>query len=369
MEKETKQRKATSTKSTKNVKKSPAKKSAPKTKTSNKVSSKSEVKKKPASAPRKKSTRKPLRPELPKLPTSITLRNRLAVVLLSPYRFPIHIETAAISTARVTGIAFVIAGALLAGFNALSLVNDFPSTTNFQVIAEVSTKQAAVVIESESDTSEITSTATTSDEVVIQNTDFSMEVTEDNAEPTLKIITESPYQTNDEITFSIATSEADSVRLFANSAVSNNLFDLGLAEQVESNLWQYTWNTDNQKEGVYILYAEVSQNDIKQETNWERVQLVVGEDHTIVSAGEDSEVAEAEQSEYLVDRMALIIGSIVVVILGLILIILGMYFHVKDREKRPVRKSDSQPGNQPQPQPRQTQPTTTPTNTDLETEL
>jgi len=148
-----------------------------------------------------------------------------------------------------------------------------------------------------------------------------------------------PYQVDSNINFSIQAKNADSIRVFANSAVSNNLYDLGLANNNNNGAWSYTWNTNGLKAGVYIVYATASVAGESIDSNWERIELVVGEDHEMVVSEYGDMEATEKQAGYILSKMTLIISSVVVVFLGLILILLGMYFHVRDRKlpkpKRP----------------------------------
>ena len=61
---------------------------------------------------------------LPKFPTSIKLRDRLSLISLSPFRFPLDVDKVAIQTARVAGLAFVIIGAFFSYLTVQPVSND-----------------------------------------------------------------------------------------------------------------------------------------------------------------------------------------------------------------------------------------------------
>ena len=331
MEKKPKKRsKATSAKGTKSDKK-------PQNKTATKkpASQKKKVVTKKKTTSKTKRSKKPLRPELPKLPRSITLRNRVGIILLSPYRFPVHMEMAAINTARVAGIAFVVMGAVLAGVNAYSLVNELPVPGSLEVVTRVADMQLAATINAtngdvtNSETSTSTATTTSGNAVGEESV-------------LLAVQDAGPYQINSNINFNIIASEADSIRMFANSAVSNNLYDLGIADQA-NGAWKYTWDTNGLKAGVYIVYATASINGNTVDSNWERLELVVGEDREMSVTENGDMNATEKQAGYILSKMTLIISSVVVVILGLILILLGMYFHMRDRKSPQLQRPKVSP--------------------------
>lgn len=74
-------------------------------------------KSKSTKAPKKTTSKKKATPQapdsknkkyLPKFPTSITLRNRLSMIALSPYRLPLDTDRLAVQTVRAAGVAFAI---------------------------------------------------------------------------------------------------------------------------------------------------------------------------------------------------------------------------------------------------------------------
>lgn len=115
-------RKATSKRSaaTKTKKAASSKRPATKTKSVSKAT------KKPIST-KKKQTGKQVESKnvkfLPKLPTSVTLRSRLSLIALSPYRFPLDIDRLAIQSARLAGVSFVLVGAMFTFITAKQFIN------------------------------------------------------------------------------------------------------------------------------------------------------------------------------------------------------------------------------------------------------
>lgn len=351
-------KRAASAKKTTSKRTSAAKKKATKKVVKKTASKKVKVKPKDTFNKKKTEGRNPSHPELPKFPRSVTLRNRLALILLSPYRFPMHMDTTAINTARIAGLAFVFMGAMLASYNAFDLAQGLNggSTSIAQVVGYSQTAQVG----GSSDTA-TTDTGTSSDSSTTPPATTTASSTDEIAtttpaeyvKPELGVDKDT-YTIGDTVTVSVRGSASTAPRIYAVSGRTGDEYDLGPTTETEAMVWQLSWPTKDMQTGSYIIYGSIPTSNNTERTNWEIVKLAQTESAAVsgetTTSPEEQMDAMAKESNFFADKMVLIASSVGVVILGLLLIILGLYFHRKE-QMIPGKKSTAAAA---QPEPQQT---------------
>lgn len=132
------------------VKKSTTKRTAAKKTAAKKTITKKPLKKavKKTTVSSKSAVEKVVRKSVESTPGALDIRNRLSLMVLSSYRFPIDPERLAIQSARLAGVAFVFMGAFLAVVNVplasdemASLVSSEPQFASLMTASEVESRQ------------------------------------------------------------------------------------------------------------------------------------------------------------------------------------------------------------------------------------
>ena len=151
---------------------------------------------------------------------------------LSKFRFPVPSEFFVAHVARIAGIFFVAAGAVLSLLN-LSAVDGFSG-------------QQASLTTATLDTSSVTTLSSSTSEVALDTT------------PDVRILIDGSHTIVMTVPVMITVSGAYEVKLFAKSSVDSHVFLVGSAFKVDSSTWRTYWNSVPLLNGEYRLFATVS---------------------------------------------------------------------------------------------------------------
>ncbi len=159
--------------------------------------------------------------------SAVGLRRQLQVSILSPFRFPLVSEKYVSNFARIAGIFFVTAGALLSLVNLESISNTIALSQDI--------KQGAVAVDA-------TGTAPTIDTL------SSIDQT-----PDARIFIDAVTPLMSSVPVIVAVPNATEVKLIAKRLATNSLTHLGTATKIDDTSWKYNWSTGQYPDGEYTL--------------------------------------------------------------------------------------------------------------------
>ncbi|MCB9811877.1 hypothetical protein H6783_03110 [Candidatus Nomurabacteria bacterium] len=205
---------------------------------------------------------------LPKFPTSIKLRDRLSLISLSPFRFPLDVDKVAIQTARVAGLAFVIIGAFFSYLTVQPVSNDLVN-----------------LVARPTEVSQLASTYTTRlVDSLVQMYEITVKHETDNGDREFEFRTNGNY---------------DSVGIYGVNTINGNrvVLDEELTFVTKNtngiSLWHGIWHTDNTNPASYRLKLLL-------DDEWQ--QDPSGRVYSVIDTSEDAELqVESEDVEQIIN--------------------------------------------------------------------
>lgn len=191
--------------------------------------------------------------------STTAVRPRLELALLSPYRYPINYNSLAAQTARVSGLFFVLVGALFAFINIHQLESFYSSLTSHNQFAEVicTTENGTQTCtdslsSSSSGSSESTSDSTSSSGSTAGTFDTN------TTQPVVDFIIESGDILTGVVPIYLYVSGASAVEVFAFERETLTYVRLGNAVKQSGGEWKLDWDTRQYADGEYRLKAKIT---------------------------------------------------------------------------------------------------------------
>lgn len=205
-------------------------KKSPRTKTTTTIESKL---KKVEAFHTKKTATIPKTADAQKQSRLVSLRPKIELALLSPYRFPVDAQKIAVGAARYGGIFFVAIGAL---FTLLFASHSF----------SIPEGQTAQVFESRSTVSCANGATGGSNCPSVRPQD---------QKPKASFEVDNPQSLSGSVQVRVAVENALSIKMMAYHKDHDQELTLGIPAMVSSGIWEIAWNTDQFEEGEYKLKA------------------------------------------------------------------------------------------------------------------
>lgn len=226
---------------------------------------------------------------LPKLPRSVSLRDRLSLLIPSPNRFPISLDTLAMQSARVAGMAFVFIGAFFTYYHSTVLTSELAmqidASTQRALLAVTDTSGMQDTPNVESATA-ITASVTNSDQDPKPSAAVSFIIAPEKKRITVHL--EVPY--------------AEQVKFMAVGPDAQTK-TLGTAAKIDGTHWRYVWNTDGVNGGQYVIFAKIKNTFGEYTSERKNVAIPVTFDNAMVDSAEteSSEAVAAETEDFGID--------------------------------------------------------------------
>ena len=209
--------------------------------------------------------------------TGLSVRNRLSVATLSPYRFPLDVEQLSIQSARVIGLAFVLIGLIFSMVHLPGAAKHIASSVEIESMLATTGDFGG----GENWTEENATTTYRTEETGVY-TDQNTEQLFNEQQIELK----ADYKADKElVVIEVLAGLSDKVVLKAVNLATGKTINVGPANLVSLGTWRKRWNVLDQPPGEYAIFAVVHYQTYSRKTKRKNVFI----DRPVVTTEETEE--------------------------------------------------------------------------------